>query len=433
MKMSIKRIGIFVLMAALLYQDTLTRLTGLSFLNYLDEVFILMLFGTGLLRSRGKIPRFVVRLLLLTALFFGIGIVCCLVFSEYRPRDLMMAGLLSIKFFLVVAAVLLHKPSVSCIRMMQDAVKALGAFGFVCGVVNFVTPTLWTRLFSFTWIETKAGIHNVMGLFIHPGQFGWFMLFVGILYYAQYKTGRKRRDLVFAAAYAAMAMLSLKAKVILGVGFVLLADWFLVDHRKIYLSKYFGPVVGLVAMVTVFGSFIYEKISKYILGTATEVTARYVLLNRSFQIAADYFPVGVGFGKFGSWYARIRYSEYYYKYDCTTVYGLQPEDPRFATDTFWPAVLGETGVIGLLVYLILLGTMGVRLLKTARANWAGAFAKSTALFGFLTLVQSLAESMGEAAFNSSPQNIFLGAAVGLGLCMGVYRKKYSADGGCHNV
>ena len=425
MKMSIKRIGIFVLTAALLYQDTLTRLTGLSFLNYLDEVIILMLFGTGLLRSRGKIPRFVVRLLLLTALFFGIGIVCCLVFSEYRPRDLMMAALLSIKFFLVVAAVLLHKPSVSCIRMLQDAVKALGAFGFVCGVVNFVMPALWTSLFSFTWIETRAGIHNVMGLFIHPGQFGWFMLFAGILYYSQYKTGRRRRDLAFAAAYAAMAMLSLKAKVILGVGCVVLADWFLVDHKKIYLTKYFGPVAGIAAMLGVFGSIIYENIGLYILGTVGEETARHALLDRSFRIAADYFPAGVGFGKFGSWYARIRYSEYYYQYNCTTIYGLRPEDPRFATDTFWPAVLGETGVLGLLVYLILLGMMGVRLLKTARANWAGAFAKSTALFGFLTLVQSLAESMGEAAFNSSPQNIFLGVAVGLGLCMGVMRRRYS--------
>ena len=73
--------------------------------------------------------------------------------------------------------------------------------------------------------------------------------------------------------------------------------------------------------------------------------------------------------------------------------------------------------------------MGVRLLKTARAKWAGAFAKSTALFGFLTLVQSLAESMGEAAFNSSPQNIFLGVAVGLGLCMGVMRRRYSGVDG----
>ena len=169
MKMSIKRIGIFVLAAVLLFQDSLTKLTGLSFLNYLDELFILGLFGTGLLRSRGKIPRFVVRLLLLTALFFGIGIVCCLVFSEYRPRDLMMAALLSIKFCLVVAAVLLHKPSVSCIRMMQDAVKALGAFCFVCGAVNFLLPSLWTALLPYTWVEKRMGVTSVMGPFIHPG------------------------------------------------------------------------------------------------------------------------------------------------------------------------------------------------------------------------------------------------------------------------
>lgn len=433
MKMSIKRIGIFVLTAVLLFQDSLTKLTGLSFLNYLDELFILGLFGIALLLRRGRMPRLAVRLILLTLLYLAIGVICCLVFSEYRPRDLMLAALLSIKFFLLVISMIILRPGVSTIRMMQDAVKALGAFCFVCGAVNFLLPSLWTALLPYTWVEKRLGVTSVMGPFIHPGQFGWFMLFAGILYYSQYKTGRRRRDLVFAAAYAAMAMLSLKAKVILGVGCVVLADWFLVDHKKIYLTKYFGPVAGIAAMIAVFGKYLYNTIGLYILGTVGEETARHALLDRSFRIAADYFPAGVGFGKFGSWYARIRYSEYYYQYNCTTIYGLRPEDPRFATDTFWPAVLGETGVLGLLVYLILLGMMGVRLLKTARANWAGAFAKSTALFGFLTLVQSLAESMGEAAFNSSPQNIFLGVAVGLGLCVGVYRKKYSADGGQYNA
>ena len=50
--------------------------------------------------------------------------------------------------------------------------------------------------------------------------------------------------------------------------------------------------------------------------------------------------------------SRERYSPLYVTYEASHIRGLQPppEVATAATDTFWPAILGEMGVIGLIAY-----------------------------------------------------------------------------------
>lgn len=64
----------------------------------------------------------------------------------------------------------------------------------------------------------------------------------------------------------------------------------------------------------------------------------------------DYIPFGSGFGSFGTAAAAKEYSPLYYKYQLNTIWGLNPENPMFLADAFYPT-LAEYGIVGLFFFL----------------------------------------------------------------------------------
>ena len=96
--------------------------------------------------------------------------------------------------------------------------------------------------------------------------------------------------------------------------------------------------------------------------------ARAMLLRDGFDIALRSFPLGSGFATFGSYMSGIYYSPLYYEYGLNTIWGLSAVDPSFVSDSFWPAVLAQSGVLGFAA-LVLVGVAEYRLLrKDARAR-----------------------------------------------------------------
>lgn len=64
----------------------------------------------------------------------------------------------------------------------------------------------------------------------------------------------------------------------------------------------------------------------------------------------DYIPFGSGLGSFGTAAAAKEYSPLYYKYQLNTIWGLNPENPMFLADAFYPT-LAEFGLVGLFFFL----------------------------------------------------------------------------------
>ena len=64
----------------------------------------------------------------------------------------------------------------------------------------------------------------------------------------------------------------------------------------------------------------------------------------------DYIPFGSGLGSFGTAAAAKEYSPLYYKYQLNTIWGLNPENPMFLADAFYPT-LAEFGIVGLFFFL----------------------------------------------------------------------------------
>lgn len=68
-------------------------------------------------------------------------------------------------------------------------------------------------------------------------------------------------------------------------------------------------------------------------------------------IFKDYVPFGSGLGTFATNAAAEYYSPLYYKYKMNTIWGLDPDNPMFLADAFYPT-LAEFGIVGLVFFFI---------------------------------------------------------------------------------
>ncbi len=181
-----------------------------------------------------------------------------------------------------------------------------------------------------------------------------------VLSLARYHSTRKKRYIYAIAFFVVTVLLLNQLKAIAGVGFALVAYLiFMTRMRKI------TKVIVLAAGVAVFvvwislnGAMMIEKVTKYSEYFSDEESgsgiARIVLYVRAAEIAKDFFPLGTGQGTFGSIPVNIIYSDVYYDYELADIWGLSLDhEVNFRMDTHWASVLGETGVLGLIIYLLL--------------------------------------------------------------------------------
>lgn len=141
-------------------------------------------------------------------------------------------------------------------------------------------------------------------------------------------------------------------------------------------SKYFGECVVFIALVVFVKSkinytsvatllkvaalgavvifFTWTKFNAYYVEgfqEDAEAMARPVTYETGIKIMfKDYIPFGSGLGSFGTAAAAKEYSPLYYKYQLNTIWGLNPENPMFLADAFYPT-LAEFGIVGLFFFL----------------------------------------------------------------------------------
>lgn len=133
-----------------------------------------------------------------------------------------------------------------------------------------------------------------------------------------------------------------------GAILIFLLLYYLIVHKKVqakirYILYMAVPIVFLA----------WNKIYYYYI----EGHGRYaksIMTSTALRIAREYFPLGTGFGTFGSTYAEQHYSQVYYLYGIADNPELGVESKLYLTDLFWPILFGETGVLGTIIYCILI-------------------------------------------------------------------------------
>ncbi|MGI8929544.1 MAG: hypothetical protein ACR2H0_08810, partial [Candidatus Limnocylindrales bacterium] len=123
-----------------------------------------------------------------------------------------------------------------------------------------------------------------------------------------------------------------------------------------------------------------------------------------------------GLGRFGSPMSRVEFSPLYQQYGLDRIWGLTPEFPAYVTDTFWPHILGEIGVVGVLAYVVFLGALGWSVWKATR-RVVSPYLHAFCLGAWMVFLHALVESLASSMYESPPRIYLAFGAIGIALAL----------------
>jgi len=302
----------------------------------------------------------------------------------------------------------------------------------VFGVVFLLAPRLQDAYIGAVRApDERLGLLSAQGFFIGPGTYSWFAVATFGLAYVGYLQRRRRTDLVAAIVAAAFVVLSWRRKSMLAVLAMVLVTLLVRSTRG---SR--GRAFALLALAAIFAVTVFAPYALALWNsTLTEYgssdpygTARSALYYTSMLIARDHFPLGTGLASFASHASKLYYSPVYQEYGLATMYGLSAHDPEYITDTYWPMVLGEGGVVCLIGYLAFLGILARVAWKLARSGEDLPGGSAVPMLALMLLVGSFIESMASHIYGSSLQASLVMVPLGMMWRVAIDRGSGSGSG-----
>jgi hypothetical protein len=397
-------VGLTVLAA--LFVRPLTHLFPLPELGYLDEAMVLLCgFVLPLRRLAARQSLRVFPGQWWFAGFVVAGLVSGLLLGV--APDIFLTGAV------VVAKGLVFAWAVAQVdweeRHLRSAAKAgvvLVVFCLAATAGNFVLEDPWLAFMASdeNAVQARGALPSLVGPFSHPIDLGQFMTLSAIALTAWRVAVRKGPfTFVLMIATAAGSLLSARRTAIGS----LVAAWLwvkvVVRSKGALLAVAVCAPLAAVVLATPLAAVVTETYGEYLDPSAATSAARTVLTVGSFEVAAAHFPLGAGFGRYGSATAAENYSPEYIARGFPNVWGLGRgvEDGRFLTDTEWPAIIGEGGFLGTIAFVAGL----IAIYRAARRLWRSSGPPLVRWVGLVAIgwmVACLVQSVATVTFTGPP-------------------------------
>ncbi|MBO1254243.1 hypothetical protein J3L16_00935 [Alteromonas sp. 5E99-2] len=401
-----------------------------SYVSLIDKVAILFAGFLVVLRffnHQRFIPTFPVLPLVFCVL---VGLVSS-VFSGYFSTATVIQVFLTFQGFLFLYFASQFNYKTAHFESFINALLVLGVISCLLAIIEILIPSTFINVFHAGKIHDEAVIRgsfkSLQSFFSHPGQFSWFLTTCIICCFCLYFKNKRLLYLILGIVFTIFLLLTLRRKSIIAlVATLVTIQFFLSSGKKSSIKSYMYLFLLIFGIGFVFNdqlAFLYEDaISKY--GSEgsilTNKAPRVLISEASIKIAEDYFPLGTGFGTFGSWMSRVNYSDLYHIYGLSDYWGMTPDDNRFLTDTYWPMIIAEMGYIAAFVLFIsIIGFSYSCLIKIKHINSDFRFVFAIAVALFIELV---VESFSSPALSRSPQ-VFIVMGF-LGMCLSYYQHNY---------
>lgn len=328
---------LITLILVLLFQDVISNY--IKPFQYFDEVLAVLFFFFILIKRIRIINKITVRFILLLGVLIIDGIIGFEI-NAAQPIAAVLGDLvLVLKFYLCYGLsniLFSYNKLIEKEKTIQRCVFFLSICLALLTLLNYIFK-IWT-------FEYRYGIMSNRLFFEHPSLLA-SASFVLIALNIAFSFNNRIRNI--SIALLSIVLLSTLRTTAIGAAFISLMIAFYIKKtkKKITISKF--TFLGIIAAMIA-----WNQISYYFI--LLDGSARRQLLLKSIEIAKDYFPIGTGFGSYGSYMSSVYYSHIYYDYGLNNIWGLSPEKTSFITDSYWPMILGQFGVIGVVIVVILL-------------------------------------------------------------------------------
>src|ERR1041384_6002530 len=297
----------------------------------------------------------------------------------------------------------------------------------VAGLGGLVFSEFTLRHFAATEGDveyTRGGLQSLMVPFVNPRLYGWAMAIVALAAVVSMVERRSKASGVLFATALAGVLLSLRRRPLIGIPVAIAAAFLQVKSRQrrtVLLVAVLGAgALGWLGRDLIRVTIV-DTLQNYLDPVARENTARGAMLGASVILARRDFPLGEGFGRFGGFAAERFYSGVYDELGLSQIYGLSPDSPYYLTDTYWPHLLGETGVVGVGAMLLMLVGLVLRMRTIHRDREASDDLRLAALFAGLVLTEGIIESLGGPVFEVSLQAFMIALPVGMATRLATFR------------
>lgn len=403
------RAGLAFMIWILAFQSPLENVWD-SF-SYIDEIAALFGACLGLydivIVRKGRPTREQLWMGIPLLLFIVVGLAGNLIY-QYQPLKCVIIDLYTnLKFFFAIGTGYYLFNALN----WEEMKKTAGWNARMIALLLFIL-FLADRILHLWPAEVRYGIPSAVLFYDHPTYLAGIMAFLLVLLTVFYE--RKNRPYI-AIALIIMAF-TLRAKSLASAAaYILMYVFFLLFKWRLRIWHVIVAGVGSVAIA-------WNKIRFYFIDLGGH-SARSVILQKSFEVMKDHFPIGTGFGTFGSAEAGKHYSPVYLKYSFNDYWELRDvnnvenslrlihenewylaqyqknpdfiNNPPFMSDHFWPIIFGQAGVLGTIIFLVILGLLMKRCMDVRKHD----------LHGFVGVLYVMAylmiSSVAEPAFHNA--------------------------------
>ncbi|MGE7683270.1 hypothetical protein [Peribacillus simplex] len=190
----------------------------------------------------------------------------------------------------------------------------------------------------------RFGFKNISYGFGHPAEFSMSLILLATL--NLYFNLSLKRKISYLYIVLNLFLLFTAGRVT-AIAFFLLLIILILFFRYFRRYVFAGLILSGICAIT----FTFDKFVQTFVNVQEP---RGILMITSIDIAKRFFPFGSGLGTFGSNAARVNYSELYYEYGFSGIWGLAPWYDVFLTDSYWAMIIGEFGFIAAIINLIAL-------------------------------------------------------------------------------
>jgi hypothetical protein len=349
--------------------------------SYTDEIIILVLsvyyLFYNLATGKYRIKKFFLVFILLMVGY----LLYSFIIRINKPVAVFSDFLIFIKAFLAFFIIYELKPQLS-----KSQIKILRKLALITVLYCLIVGSI-------------LGMPFIYVLFSHPSRFATSTIACGLLYF--YLSKFSLRTVFITIIIFCIGLLSTRSKM---YGFCMLATILLIFSYRLNLRNKFKFSKKLIfLLIIILGATLFAartKLYEYtIVGTQDkkniyDIWARPLLYITGLKISKDFFPLGSGFASFGSWYSGVFYSPIYSKYGIDKAYGLTEADPSCVSDTFFPQLLGQFGVIGIVFFFLFWYKILIKIynqIKPYSGRNCQLFVLMILIFSFF-MVESIADS-----------------------------------------
>lgn len=339
-----RRIFIDIIFVLLIFYDVIAEKFPMG--NYYDEAITILLtfFSIIWIIQNGRLNIINARILLGILIILAIGLISNCAFGYVTSIDIIFRDIVGIfKFFVCFIAANSYMKKEYCYSK-EDIIKIskiIICIFFIFGVISLFTDIgmgdsirFGIRSYKFIYSFYNVLVFNVVILISvlmsdNKNNFIYYLMAFAVLIFTL-----RTKALIVIALFVVFKIMQIKKNNPIIYGGI------------ISKMKYIIPMILFVFIVTKDKIMTYISFGKY-------ASIRIGALFTGFDIMKDHFPLGSGFGTYGTSLSYSTDSKLYSIYNSIN-YELMM-DPNFGyasmSDTYWPAIYAQIGIIGFIVFI----------------------------------------------------------------------------------